>query len=74
VQELKNGLDTGAVAICALRYCFGRRTYMPSLVIDWLKRHWTKLSLPNQETIHRDIKEAIQSERDLGDMCCGSQT
>lgn len=28
--------DFGAVLICALRYCIGRQTYMPRLVIDYI--------------------------------------
>ena len=28
--------DFGAVINCAIRYCLGRHTYMPGLVIDWI--------------------------------------
>lgn len=34
----------GTLAICAIRYCQGRQTYMPSLVRDILKPHLKKLS------------------------------
>lgn len=34
VQEL------GSLIICALRYCFGRKTYMPSLIVDATKANW----------------------------------
>ena len=60
--------DTGAIIICALRYCVGRRTYMPSLVVDWTKRHWSHLSINDQNVIRCDIEQAIQ-EQDLGDDC-----
>lgn len=29
--------DFGAVLICAVRYCIGRQTYMPGLVIDFIR-------------------------------------
>ena len=28
--------DFGAVIICAIRYCLGRRSYMPGLIIDYV--------------------------------------
>ena len=31
-----NDEDFGAVLICALRYCLGRRTYMPGLIIGYV--------------------------------------
>ncbi len=61
--------DTGAIALCALRYCQGRRTYMPSLVVDWTKRHWESLSLKDRGVILKDLEEFLNSGRDLGDEC-----
>lgn len=60
--------DTGAIVLCAVRYCFGRRTYMPSLVIDWTKRHWGKLSLNDRRRIFRDVKEEIERAEQLNDL------
>lgn len=37
--------DTGLVAVCAIRYCMGRMTYMPSTIVDWVKKYWVKLPL-----------------------------
>ena len=34
----------GTLAICALRYCQGRRTYMPSLVQQIVGSHLSELS------------------------------
>lgn len=28
--------DFGAVLTCAIRYCFGRQTYMPGLIMDYI--------------------------------------
>lgn len=36
--------DFGVLAICAIRYCHGRQTYMPSLVQDICKAHLQELS------------------------------
>ena len=36
--------DLGTLAICAIRYCQGRQTYMPSLVQSILKPHLHDLS------------------------------
>ena len=35
--------DFGAVLICAVRYCIGRQTYMPGLVIDFIRPLLPKL-------------------------------
>lgn len=50
--------DFGALVNCAVRYCLGRCTYMPSLICDYLK---PRLSLLNAKTIgcmERDIRLA----------------
>ena len=36
--------DFGTLCICALRYCMGRQTYMPSLVRDIVRPLLPKLS------------------------------
>lgn len=36
--------DFGTLCICALRYCHGRRTYMPSLVQKIVGTHLKELS------------------------------
>lgn len=35
--------DFGTLCICALRYCYGRQTYMPSLVRSIVKAHFKDL-------------------------------
>lgn len=69
MSSIESDHETGAVVICALRYCLGRRTYMPSIVVDWTKRHWAKLAANDQNVIRRDLDEAIASQRYLGDDC-----
>lgn len=36
--------DFGTLAICAIRYCQGRQTYMPDLVRGIIRPHLKKLS------------------------------
>ena len=36
--------DFGTLAICAIRYCHGRQTYMPDLVQDIIRQHLRELS------------------------------
>lgn len=36
--------DFGILAICAIRYCHGRQTYMPDLVQGIIKPHLRELS------------------------------
>ena len=36
--------DFGTLAICAIRYCHGRMTYMPKLVRDIIAPHLPELS------------------------------
>lgn len=36
--------DFGTLAICAIRYCHGRKTYMPSLVRNIVAQHLPEIS------------------------------
>lgn len=36
--------DFGTICVCAVRYCFGRETYMPSLVQDFVLRNFKYLN------------------------------
>ena len=68
-KGMEKDVDTGAIAVCALRYCIGRRTYMPSLVVDWVKRHWVVFSENDKNVILRDLQQEVDSGRNLGDDC-----
>lgn len=57
--------DFGALCTCAIRYCIGRRTYMPSLIIDYLTPFIPKLETRTLVVIATDIKGAAN----LGDDC-----
>lgn len=54
--------DYGTIVLCAVRYCFGRKTYMPSLVIGYVKEHWKDLSQGDRDLILRDVGEELVLE------------
>lgn len=57
--------DFGAVLNCAVRYCIGRRTYMPSLVIGFIKPLIPQIETRTLVVMRTDIQEAYS----LGDEC-----
>lgn len=59
----------GAILNCAIRYCIGRRTYMPGLVTDWIMQHCDGfLTKKTIGVMERDIDEAAAHDN-LGDGC-----
>lgn len=57
--------DFGAVVNCAIRYCLGRRTYMPGLVCGYVKPLLPYLNEKTLCCMERDIREAPS----YGDEC-----
>jgi hypothetical protein len=63
------------VAVCAVRYALGRRTYMPELVTGWVMANFTgRMPRGTAEIMLRDIQEQREmGERagydSLGDLC-----
>ncbi len=45
--------DFGALCVCAIRYCQGRETYMPSLIQSIVKKHLSQMT-------DRDLHVLIQ--------------
>lgn len=61
--------DFGAVLNCAVRYCIGRRTYMPGLVTDWIMGNCDGLLTDKTIYVMKcDIDEAAERTA-LGDDC-----
>ena len=58
--------DFESVLICAVRYCIGRRTYMPSTVIRYIIPLLSSLSSTSLSCMRRDIEEA-ERINSLGD-------
>lgn len=60
--------DFGTLCICAIRYCHGRRTYMPGLVQDIVGKHLDSISDNDLNVMIDDC----QFQRDMnlyGDEC-----
>ena len=52
--------DFGTLCICALRYCHGRRTYMPELVQSIVRTHFRDLSERDLQVITDDKEHQYQ--------------
>ena len=59
--------DFGAICNCAVRYAVGRRTYMPSLVTDFITPHLGELSDKTLWCFQRDLKERKNGSFDFLD-------
>jgi len=71
VSTIAGVQEFGNLTICAIRYCFGRMTYMPSLIVELTKANWSLLTPQDRATILKDVAQAIQDGR-LG-MDCDKQ-
>lgn len=49
--------DFGAICNCAIRYCLGRRTYMPTIVIGFITPYLPVVSDKTLWCFERDIEE-----------------
>lgn len=58
--------DFGTICVCAVRYCFGRQTYMPSLVQDFVCRNFKHLNDNELKVMVDDINFAERINQ-LGD-------
>lgn len=59
--------DFESVLICALRYCLGRQTYMPSIIIAFVRPMLSALSIKALSVIVHDIENAKGGVPGLGD-------
>lgn len=50
--------DFGAVITCAIRYCLGRETYMPHLVMDYVRPLLSELDNRTLVVMANDIEGA----------------
>ena len=71
-----DGRDYATLCVCAVRYCLGRRTYMPELVCNIIRKNWDKISDTDLGIILRDIRDYSgindpldNSSRVYGDSC-----
>ena len=61
--------DFGAVCNCAVRYCLGRRSYMPSLVCRYIISLLPELTDKTLDCFERDIAERKRTGFNFGDSC-----
>ena len=54
--------DFGIVLVDAVRYCFGRQTYMPSLIMGIVKNYMSKLDDRTVACLERDVREALKDD------------
>lgn len=59
--------DLGAVCNCAVRYCLGRRSYMPSLICGYITPLMPELTDKTLDCFERDIAERKRTGFDFGD-------
>ena len=59
IKEI-NKHDFGTLAICAIRYCHGRQTYMPSMVQGIVKSH---IDMIDDRDLHVMIEDCGFQER-----------
>lgn len=62
----KNDENFGSILICAVRYALGRKTYMPSVVVEFIKPIVKNLDSKTLNVMANDIKSA-DDENQLGD-------
>lgn len=52
----------------ATRYCLGRMSYAVGEMCDWLVANWSRIPLPMQNILRRDVEEAFaRDDRDRED-------
>ena len=61
--------EFGAVCNCAVRYCLGRRSYMPSLICRCIIPLLPELTDKTLDCFERDIAERKRTDFDFGDSC-----
>lgn len=67
IQLNPNNENVGAVLISAVRYACGRRTYMPSIVVNVILPIVAQLNDKNLCCMERDIREAEKYSGGYGD-------
>ena len=59
--------EFGTLAVCAVRYSLGCRTYMPHIVVEYISPLLPYMDNMTLQCFDRDIAERQQLYRDLGD-------
>ena len=62
-----NDYKTQFVAVAAVRYCYGRASYAPSLVCEWVRQYWPHLDAKTRANLIRDTHEALDDANRAGE-------
>jgi len=57
--------DFGILTVCAIRYCRGRQTYMPSLVRGIVKGHISEISDKDLQVLINDCEYTLKWEDEI---------
>lgn len=57
--------DFGTLVVCAIRYCRGRQTYMPSLVRGIVKGHISDISNKDLQVLINDCEYTLKREDEI---------
>ena len=57
--------DLGTLAVCSIRYCRGRQSYMPTLVRDIVKKHITNISDKDLQVLINDCGYTLKWEDEI---------
>ena len=66
--------ESDLMAVCAVEYCLGRRTYITGMCANWLTRIYKELDRRAKDLIMLRVEEAFDrysrgEPRALGDQC-----
>lgn len=68
-RKIEANDDFRAVVICALRYCLGRRTYMPGLVTRWVRGNCNGILTGDDIGVMLEDIDWQRRHGSLGDSC-----
>jgi hypothetical protein len=52
-------VNGGIMVTCAVRYALGRKTYVPSVIQEWIKTYWDNLNNNTKSVVVRDVFEYL---------------
>lgn len=61
IDIVEDYLGFSSSLICSVRYCLGRRTYMPSIIISYISKYINQISVQTLSIMKRDIIEHGQT-------------
>lgn len=65
--------DFGAICNCAIRYVLGRKTYMPNLVMGFIRPRLSELTDKTLWCFQNDLQERARITRDFSDEWAGDE-